>query len=381
VTRVAIDGEDWLVDDRPLYEGLTYRGWSIAGLLLNSRMANGLFDDLNPFTRPLWAYPDTGAWDPDRNLRELVAALPAWRAHGLAAVTVNLQGASPLGYYRRSRAPMVLERVRRARPDATERDVWAGLPGLDSQPWDSGGFEPDGAPRPAWARRAARLIEAASAAGLVVILGLFYFGQDERLRDEAAVLRAVDGACAWVLASGYGNVVIEINNECDVPRYEHAILTPSRVHELITRARLLTHRGRRLLVGTSFAREMLPTEAVVAASDFVLLHGNGIHDPDEIAARVDRVRGLATWRPMPVLYNEDDHFGFDRPWNNFTAALSRRAGWGYFDPGPAAGGGSTFGDYREGFQNPPIDWSLGTPRKRAFFEFLREVTGSALPAA
>ena len=124
---------------------------------------------------------------------------------------------------------------------------------------------------------------------------------------------------------------------------------------------------------------MLPTEAVVAASDFVLLHGNGIHDPDEIAARVDRVRGLATWRPMPILYNEDDHFDFDRPWNNFTAALSRRAGWGYFDPGEAAGGGSTFGDYREGFQNPPIDWSIGTPRKRAFFEFLREVSRRASP--
>jgi hypothetical protein len=112
-------------------------------------------------------------------------------------------------------------------------------------------------------------------------------------------------------ASGYSNVVIEVNNECAVPRYEHAVLTPPRVHELITRARRLSHRGRRLLVGTSFAREMLPTEAVVAASDFVLLHGNGIHDPDEIAARADRVRALATWRPMPVLYNEDDHFDFD----------------------------------------------------------------------
>jgi hypothetical protein len=377
VTRVAIDGEDWLVEGRPLYEGRRYRSWSVGGLLLNSRMANALFDDLNPLTRPLWAYPDTGAWDADRNTDELIAAMPCWRAHGLAAITVNLQGASPLGYYRGTRAPMVLERVRRFHPAATAREVWAGVPGVDSQPWDSSGFAPDGTLRPAWARRAARLLEAADAAGLVVILGLFYFGQDERLRDEAAVLRAVEEICDWVLARGDENVVIEINNECDVPRYEHAVLTPARVHETIARARGVTRGGRRLLVGTSFAREMLPTEAVVAASDFVLLHGNGIHYPDEIAARVDQVRALATWRSMPVLYNEDDHFDFGRPWNHFTAALSRRAGWGYFDPGPAAGGGSAFGNYREGFQNPPIDWSIGSARKRAFFALLREVTGAA----
>jgi hypothetical protein len=380
VTRVAIEGEDWLVDGRRLYEGRRYREWPIAGLLLNSRMANGLFDDLNPLTRSLWAYPDTGVWDPDRNTRELIAAMPAWRVHGLAAITVNLQGASPLGYYRGSRAPMVLERVQRTHPRATQREVWAGLPGTDSQPWDSSGFDPEGSLRPAWADRAARLIEAADAAGIVVILGLFYFGQDERLRDEAAVLRAVESTCDWVLARGYTNAIVEINNECDVPRYEHAILTPARIHELIARAKRITRGGRRLLVGTSFACEMLPTDAVVAASDFVLLHGNGIHYPDEIASRVDQVRALSTWRPMPVVYNEDDHFDFGRPWNNFTGALSRRAGWGFFDPGPAAGGSSCFGNYREGFQNPPIDWSIGPPRKRAFFQFLREVTGSAEPA-
>lgn len=80
---------------------------------------------------------------------------------------------------------------------------------------------------------------------------------------------------------------------------------------------------------------------------------------------------------MPIVFNEDDHFDFDRPANNFTAALSRHASWGYFDPGEAAGGGQAFGDYRNGYQNPPIDWLIGTARKRAFFDFLAEVTGAA----
>jgi hypothetical protein len=377
MTTVAIDGEDWRLDGRPTYAGRAFQGARIEGLLLNSRMANGVFDDDNPLTRHLWAYPDTGAWDPERNTRELVRALPTYRAHGLLAIAVNLQGGSPLGYYRGERRQVVLERIARAHPGATEAEIWTGVPGTDSQPWNSSAFDPHGALKPAYAARAARLIEAADAAGMAVILGLFYFGQDERLRDEATVRRAVDAACVFVLERGYRNVLVEINNECDVPRYEHPILTPPRVHELIAQARDHARDGRRLLVGTSFTRRQLPTDAVCAASDFVLLHGNGIDDPAELGRLVDRVRAIPTWRPMPIVFNEDDHFDFDRPVNHVGAALSRHASWGYFDPGDAAGGGQAFGDYRHGYQNPPIDWSIGTDRKRAFFDFLAHATGAA----
>ncbi|MCH7643154.1 MAG: hypothetical protein IIC30_07735, partial [Chloroflexi bacterium] len=64
-TRVSIDGEDWLINGEPTYRGRTFRGWRIEGLLLNSRMASGIFDDENPLTRDLWKYPDTGVWDAD----------------------------------------------------------------------------------------------------------------------------------------------------------------------------------------------------------------------------------------------------------------------------------------------------------------------------
>ena len=62
--------------------------------------------------------------------------------------------------------------------------------------------------------------------GMVVILGIFYFGQDQRLKDEAAVRRAIENAVDWVFDRGYTNVLIEVNNECNV-RYDHAILAPS----------------------------------------------------------------------------------------------------------------------------------------------------------
>lgn len=380
MTAIAIDGEDWLIDGAPTYPGRVFRGWRIEGLLLNSRMANGLFDDENPLTRHLWAYPDTGVWDAERNTVELARALPGYRARGLLAIAVNLQGGSPLGYYRGERRQAVLARIARAHPHAGEAEIWGGVPGVESQPWNSSAFDPAGALKPAYAARAARLIEAAAAAGMAVILGLFYFGQDERLRDEAAVRRAVDEACGFVLDRGFENVLIEIDNECDVPRYEHAILTPPGVHALIEQARAATRAGRRLLVGTSFTRRMPPPDAVCRASDFLLLHGNGIDDPAELAGLVDRVRALPAYRSMPVVFNEDDHFDFDHSRNNFGAALSRHASWGYFDPGEAAGGGQAFGDYRNGYQNPPIDWSIGTARKRAFFAALAEATTGASEA-
>lgn len=61
---------------------------------------------------------------------------------------------------------------------------------------------------------------------------------------------------------------------------------------------------------------------------------------------------------------------------DFTAALSRYASWGYFDPGEAAGEQVAFGNYQDGYQLVPANWGINTARKRAFFDFLKEVTCS-----
>ena len=53
----------------------------VEGLLMNSRMVQGILDDLNPQTRDRWKYPDTGKWDAGRNTREFIAAMPEWRRH------------------------------------------------------------------------------------------------------------------------------------------------------------------------------------------------------------------------------------------------------------------------------------------------------------
>jgi hypothetical protein len=336
-TTVSIRGDNFLINGQPTLKGVVWRGHRMEGLLPNSRMVQGVFDDLNPETRARWVYPDTKTWDAARNTREFVAAMPEWRRHGLLAVTVNLQGGSPEGYSK-------------------------------GQPWHNSAFTEDGALRPDYAARLELILDEADRLGMAVILGLFYFGQDERLRDERAVGRAVDEAVAWVLDKGYRNVLIEINNECNI-NYDHASLQPARVHELITRAKQITRGGRRLLVSTSYGGNTLPGPAVVEAADFVLLHGNGVTNPDRIAEMVRQTRQLSTYTPKPIVFNEDDHYDFDKPWNNFSAATSEHASWGLFDFRRQGEG------MDEGYQSVPANWGLSSARKRAFFNLLREMTG------
>src|SRR5690554_3609301 len=101
-TIVSIQGEDFYINGNPTYEKVTWNGSRIEGLLLNSRMVNGIFDDLNPETRELFQYPDTRKWDPERNTDEFVRAMEDWYSHGLLAFTLNLQGGSPTGYGNKS---------------------------------------------------------------------------------------------------------------------------------------------------------------------------------------------------------------------------------------------------------------------------------------
>jgi hypothetical protein len=338
-TDVSIVGDAFHINGEPTYVGRTWHGHKIEGLLLNSRMVQGIFDDLNPETRSRWAYPDTGQWDADRNTREFVAAMPEWRRRGLLAFTINLQGGSPQGYSR-------------------------------VQPWHNSAIEADGSLRAEYMVRLETILDRADELGMVAILGIFYFGQDERLDDEAAVMRAVDNTVAWLYERDYRNVLVEINNECNV-RYDHAILQPERVHELIERVQQTAPpAGRpRLLASTSYGGGTVPMENVIRTADFLLMHGNGVSEPERIAEMVRECRESAAYRDVPILINEDDHFDFDQPTNNFVAALSEYCSWGYFDPGES--------NYRDGYQCPPVNWGINTPRKEAFFLLVEEVTGAS----
>ena len=339
-TAVSIQGEKFLINGKLTYAGRNWNGYPIEGLLMNTRMVQATFDDLNPETCHNWVYSDTGVWDADRNTSEFLAQMPVYSDHGVLAFTVNLQGGSPYGYS-----------------------------ALDTQIWHNSGVTPEGDLRPEYMARMERVIERADELGMVVILGIYYFGQERHLNDEAAIKRGVVNTVDWVLEKGYTNVIIEVDNESNII-YRQPVLRPERVHELIELAKSRTGKdGQRLLVGTSFGGGFIPVSNVVTASDFLLIHGNGVEDPKCIVEMVQQVRQVDGYHPMPILFNEDDHFNFDQPMNNFVASVSQYASWGFFDYRMKDEG------FDEGYQSVPVNWGLSSERKRGFFKLAKEITG------
>ncbi len=338
-TAVSIEQDKFQINGQSTYKGRTWNGKPIEGLLMNSRMVQATFDDRNPETVVKWAYPDTKKWDADRNTAEFLEMMPTWRKHGLLAVTLNLQGGSPEGYSK-------------------------------SQPWHNSAINADGTLDEKYLTRLAKVIDKADDLGMVVILGLYYFGQDERVTDEKAVIAGVDAAVDWLVAKKYTNVLVEVDNECNVKAYDHDILKPERVHELIERVKTRSaEKKQTLLAGTSYGGGAVPKANVVKASDFLLLHGNGVKEPKRITEMVQQTRKVDGYRPVPILFNEDDHFDFDKPANNFAAAVTEYASWGYFD--------FRMKDekFDEGYQSVPVNWKTSSERKKGFYKLLSEITG------
>jgi hypothetical protein len=218
-------------------------------------------------------------------------------------------------------------------------------------------------------KRLEKILDRADELKMVPILGLFYFGQDQHLADEKAVINAVNNVIDWLHEKKYRNILIEINNECNI-QYDHKILQPDRVHELIEMVKKNEKNGFRYYVGTSYGGGFIPLPNVVKSSDFILIHGNGVSDPGYITQMVDSTRQVEGYTPKPILFNEDDHFEFDKERNNFKSAVKSYASWGYFD--------YRMKDelFEDGYQSVPVDWGINSERKKQFFKLLKEITGT-----
>ena len=335
-TTVTIVDNMFYIDGLPTYQGRYWKEHKIEGLLFNSRMVQGIFDDLNETTRDRFKYPDTKEWNPERNTNEFVHAMEEWKKHGLLAFSLNLQGGSPMGY--------------------------------GNEGWINSTFDEKGNLRPAYTQRLKQILDKADELKMVVILGYFYFGQDQHLENEQAVLNAVDTMTDWLLDHHYKNILVEVNNECDI-NYDHEILKPQRVHELIRRVKDKRKGNHRLLVGTSYGGGTVPQANVVEVSDFILLHGNGVKDPRRIEEMVAQSKMVEGYTDQPILFNEDDHFNFGQEENNFVAAIKSYASWGYFDYRMKNEG------FESGFQSVPVDWGISSERKKSYFSLLKEITG------
>jgi hypothetical protein len=250
-TRVSLDEGRWRINNQ-----ITYPGAAAEGLLLNVRMVNSTFEDRN---RP--------EFDPDSNTAKFLEKIPDYYAHGVRAFTLCLQG---------------------------------GMPGYEGAL--NSAFEPDGSLREDYLQRVARVIDACDEQGIAVILSCYYQRQDQILKDEDAVRRGVVNAVNWIRDAGYSNVVLEIANEYPHGGFDHRILRSAAGEvELI---RLAKSAWPELLVSTSGIGNGRLDPQVAEASDFLLIHFNGV-PVEEIPGRIDALKK----HDKAIVCNEDDKTG------------------------------------------------------------------------
>lgn len=354
-TAVSIDGVNWYVNGVVTYPG---RVWvnpdsglsrNIEGLMMNSRMASGVFDDTDGTIDPVMS-----PWDPRGNTEDFIAQMQSWRDHGLLAFNVNLQGAALTGLAASSY---------KTNPYGAN-----GRKAFDD--WNAGLSTPESE----FLRRLGSIIRHADDLGMVVEVGLFHGRQDHRLQNEAAVLAAVDTTVDWILANGWTNVIIEAVNESSlfvngVSAFEHEILRSDRVVELLERIKQRSSGPAgahlpegRLLVSVSGHGGFIPPDAWITASDYVIWHGNG-HSAGATNTALSTLHNKSIYlaNPKPIYINEH---GDDQYFPALDVALSKHISWGYHNK-PA---------YQD--LDPETDttrWTIG--RAPDWWSLLSQITG------
>ena len=117
----------------------------------------------------------------------------------------------------------------------------------------------------------------------------------------------------------------------------------------------------------------LPSPTLVAACDYILLHGNECL-PHTVKLGIEQVLAMPAYQKSvkPIVINENSP-GVP----NLDAAFDLYVSWGYYDQGyggAAAYGGDKYMNYRaypredcveklSGFQTPPVNWTINTAEK------------------
>lgn len=358
-TVVGIRGSQFTINGEPTYtaaQGFRSANPLIEGTLLNVRAVQAIFDDANypgggskahPYISPAKApvafdYPD-GPFNAERNLREFLAALPAWRRAGLLAFTVNLQGGGP-----------------------TDGNFNAHD---GSQPDENSGFDSHGNLKAPYASRLRRVIAESDRLHMVVIVGFFYFGSENLVAEapnDAYPRNAIYQATRFLKNLPHRNVLIEIANEVSLKHYQHPLLEADGV---LNAVHLAQEAGNREIPVSFSWTGPLPSpdsaaDAALHSVDYVMFHANG-KTPEQVGEAIERMRTrYGTNRPL--LINEDGVSTFD-----LWAAIEKHVGWGYYDQG--------LNNYQDGFQSPPVNWKINTLTKWIFFDQVGRLTGSPLP--
>lgn len=265
---------------RKTYSGSAFRP-SAAGKLMNLRIAQALFHD---------EWLTEAQFDPDAHTERVIRALDAYKAHGILAISVSLQGGN-MAYHRNAGDTIKRERSYKLGP---EKGAYVSA------------YRPDGSLKPEWLKRCLRLARELNKRRMVLNLMYLYAHQDEQFESPDAIGRAIVATTDWLIDNDVRNVIIEIANEYDIEAWDHDKYVPQNVAKLIQLARSRFEAKK--------AKFRLPVTASVTGlralpetgnADIAAVHGNGISaNQKRSGARklfVDpAVRG-------PIYMNEDDN--------------------------------------------------------------------------
>lgn len=321
-TTVSIRKGQFLLNGAPTYSEIPGARSESLGLLWNQRMIQGVFDDASG--RDQYNQLTMARFDPEKNTDALIAALPEWYAYGLRAITVGFQGGWPVTMFEN---PVDMERI-------------------DNNPFGTDGKTLDAA----YAARMDRLIRGADEVGMAVIVNIFYWAQAKRFRDGKALVDALHTACDFIRVGGYTNVMIDLANEYCIRLFEAHPLVNSEegMAHLIELAK--TWSG--VPVGASAADATVHPQ-VIAASDYVLIHGNTL-TRGEFYRYAVKIRELAG--DKPVVCNEDSPC-----LTRVDAAMEAGVSWGYYN------------NYTK--QLPPCPWGVTKGEDQFFARRMARAVG------
>ncbi|WP_158856492.1 hypothetical protein [Lunatibacter salilacus] len=287
LTQVSIDGDKWLINGE-----ITNPGSPAAGLLMNVRMVNAVFEDRGNGWKK-----QVDAFDPDENTQTFINHIPEYVELGVNAFVISLQG---------------------------------GLPGYEGA--INTAFEPDGKLRNSYLDRVAKVIREADKHDAAIILSCFYQRQRDHeyaLGNKQAIIEAVRNTANWIAEEGFTNVVLEIANEYPHGGYKgwpdsDWLVSEGGQVELMKAAKAV-HPN--LLVSTSGLGHGRFPEELVSVADFLLIHFNNTALED-YAEKINPLKKYG----KPIVCNEDDKIGKEG-----AAALAysvlHGAGWGFMESG------------------------------------------------
>lgn len=271
------------------------------GLLMNSRMIQGVFDDKANSSR----FNRFGKiFNAENNTNELISALQQWYDSGLRAITVGFQGGGP----------------------CFTIDNYT----IENNPYSSDGKTIDSA----YLARMKKILTVADDIGMIVIVSLFYGSQSRFFSDDLAIMHAVKTASNWLRDEKFTNVIIEIANEHDVPCFKRNPVVYNEC-EVVSLMEIARRESGGMPVGCSGMGGTFHKE-IICASDVVLIHGNSL-TRQYFYNLIQKVKSV---KPnTPIVCNEDS-----QAISNMTVAMREGVSWGYYNNMTK--------------QEPPVYWDI-----------------------